>query len=115
MKRAIALLAPAALVLALALAAAAQPSPPATWAPAEQKTEKKAEKAHPLIDLNTASRQQLMQQPGITHEIAGKILAARPFKRRTELLTRGIVTRAQYEKLMSHVTVVPARKPAPAK
>ena len=55
------------------------------------------------VDLNTASKEDLMKLPGIGDATADKIVAARPFKSKSELLSKGIVTKAQYGKLSSHV------------
>jgi len=70
----------------------------------------KSTKTH--IDLNSASREQLMTLPGVGDATADKIIAARPFKSKEELKSKGIVTKAEYDKLASHVTAKaePAKK-----
>ncbi len=55
------------------------------------------------LDLNSATRDELMKTPGIGEAIATKIVAGRPFKTKSELLTRGLVNRAQYAQLAPHV------------
>jgi DNA uptake protein ComE-like DNA-binding protein len=60
--------------------------------------------ATPAIDINSATKEELEKVPGIGDATADKILAGRPFKSKSELVAKGIVTRAQYAKLRAHVT-----------
>jgi DNA uptake protein ComE-like DNA-binding protein len=59
--------------------------------------------AMPAVDLNTADRDELIKLPGIGEAIADKIIAGRPFKSKAELLSKGLVTKAQYSKISKHV------------
>jgi len=63
-------------------------------------------------DLNTASKEDLMKLPGVDDATADKIVAARPFKSHSELESKNIVTKEQYKKLSSMVTVAPPAKSA---
>ena len=76
-------------------------STPAAKAPAKSHMSKAS--AMPKVDMNSATREQLMSLPGIGEAIADKIIAARPFKAKSELLSKGLVTKAQYAKLASHI------------
>lgn len=65
----------------------------------------------PKIDLNTASKDDLMKAPGMTSDMADKIIAARPFKSTGELESKKIVTKAEYNKMHSHFTVHTEKAP----
>lgn len=56
-----------------------------------------------LVNLNTASKSQLMGLPGITSERADKIIEGRPYERADELVTRGILPKSEYEKISGQV------------
>ena len=62
----------------------------------------------PRVDLNTATRDELIKLPGIDGAIADKIVEARPFKSKSELRSKGIVTKAEYGKIAAHVIAKPA-------
>ena len=73
---------------------------PAAKAPVKAHTMKHA---MPKVDINSASKEELMKLPGIGDATADKIVAARPFKSKSELLSKGLVNKAQYAKLSAHV------------
>ena len=56
------------------------------------------------LDLNKATREQLVAHPGIGQAFADKIIAARPFKMRSELVARGIMPSTQYLKINKVLT-----------
>ena len=113
---------PAVLVAVVAMAFAATvaladtTSPTTTPAPAKSTThhssKSSSKSTHPKTDLNTASKEDLMKLPGVDEALADKIVAARPFKSRSELESKNIVTKEQYGKLSAKVTVAPAPKSA---
>jgi hypothetical protein len=55
------------------------------------------------LDLNTASKEDLMTLPGVTSEEADRVLAARPFRSPNEMVSRRIMTKTQYDKIADRV------------
>ena len=60
-----------------------------------------------LIDLNSASRDDLMSLDGIGEVRADAIIRARPFKAKTELVERRLIPEALYEKIADKVMARP--------
>ena len=72
--------------------------------------------ASTLIDLNSASRDDLMNLEGIGEVRADAIIRARPFKAKTELVERRLIPEALYDKIADKVMArpVPGAAPTPA-
>lgn len=58
-----------------------------------------------LVNINSASAQELEKLPGIGPVTAGKIIAGRPYTSIDELLVKKVVGRSTYEKISPLVTV----------
>ncbi|MBL0173833.1 MAG: helix-hairpin-helix domain-containing protein [Ignavibacteria bacterium] len=109
----------AALFLALNITASAQGYKKET-AKAKQKVEaakeaapkKDAVKAE-LLDLNTATVAQLEALPGIGKAYASKIVAGRPYKMKSELVSKNIVPKGTYEKCAALIIAKQGTAPAP--
>ena len=57
------------------------------------------------LDLNSASKDQLMALPGVDAATANRIIARRPYERKEDLLSKRAVTQAQYDKFADRVKV----------
>jgi DNA uptake protein ComE-like DNA-binding protein len=57
------------------------------------------------LDLNAATKEQLLSLPGVTSGEADRVIAARPYDKASELVTRRIVRKAEYDKIADLVTV----------
>ena len=51
------------------------------------------------VDLNNASKEQLLALPGVTSAEADRIIAERPYRDPGELVTRRIMSKAEYDKI----------------
>jgi DNA uptake protein ComE-like DNA-binding protein len=58
---------------------------------------------HPL-DLNAASKEELLRLPGITNERADRIIANRPYRESHDVVTRRVLSEAEYHRIEDQVT-----------
>jgi competence protein ComEA len=55
------------------------------------------------VNINKASREDLLSLPGITDRNADRIIAERPFDRADDLVTRRIIPQAEYDRIRDRV------------
>lgn len=64
---------------------------------------KSSTKASSKIDINSASKDELMTLSGIGDATAQKIIDGRPYKAKNELVTKKIVPKSTYEKIKDQI------------
>ena len=72
-------------------------------APKPAKEHATASAKHELVDLNSATKEQLAALPGIGDAYADKIIAGRPYKSKSELKSKKIIPAGTYGKISGKV------------
>jgi DNA uptake protein ComE-like DNA-binding protein len=98
------------IALATLLSAAPQAATPAP-APAKKEAAKTMA-ASKIVDINSATLDELKALPGVGDTYAQKIIDARPYKGRNELVDKKVLPEGVYSKIR---TMVKARQPKMAK
>ena len=66
---------------------------------------KKAPSKTNRLDINTASADELKAINGISEAQARKIIEGRPYKRRSELVSKKILTQETYDKIKGQISI----------
>jgi DNA uptake protein ComE-like DNA-binding protein len=56
------------------------------------------------VNLNTATKAQLLSLPGLTEAEADRVIAGRPYNDPDDVVNRRILSRAEYDKIAGRVT-----------
>ena len=68
-----------------------------------QQTSTPAQTAGDLLDINTATPQQLKALPGFGDAYVRRVIAGRPYTAKNQLVTRGILPQSAYGKISSRI------------
>jgi competence protein ComEA len=89
-------------ILIVAFALAAAPQAPKK-APAKGGSKSVAAATTGLVDINSASEQELKALPGIGDAYSAKIIAGRPYRGKNQLVQKKIVPQATYDKIKDQI------------
>lgn len=87
------------LVLSIFLPLGITQAPKTTGAETKKAQVKKTTPSTDLIDINSASADQLKALPGIGDAYSKKIIEGRPYANKSQLISRKIVPQATYDKI----------------
>jgi DNA uptake protein ComE-like DNA-binding protein len=62
-----------------------------------------------MVDINSATAEQLKALPGVSEADSTKIIHARPFTDKSQLVSRHVLSEATYDKIKDHVVAKPPK------
>jgi DNA uptake protein ComE-like DNA-binding protein len=88
-------------------AATPRPAPPTAPAARQDGTPRPAPQAN-LVDINSATKDELQMLKGVNAARADEIIKRRPYKSKAELASRKIVPQTVYDEIKDRITAGPA-------
>ena len=99
-----------ALLFAAASFGSAQPPATSSAKPATPSVSQKIAASKELLDINTATADQLKALTGIGDAYSKRIIDGRPYTTKNQLVTKGIIPQATYDKVKDQII---AHRPKP--
>jgi competence protein ComEA len=91
------------IILAVALFTATSPAQTAPPKSDSKKTASTKAAAENLLDINSATAEQLQALPGIGSKYSAKIIAGRPYANKAQLVSRDIIPQATYNRIKDKI------------